>query len=221
MGASSFRLFYSSFFTIINKPKLSTSQPLRTNPSKPLSHTTKMADNNQPSTGNSMLESVTGKAQQALGNLTGNTGDQAKGELREDKAQAEYDASHATAKVPGATISGSGAAVTDNSDRSQGSWNQTMGSTKEALGGLVGNESLKQAGRQQNREGQEQEARGQLSDLGHGMGDRAQGAVGSAVSGLTGDQAGQAHYEKMRAEGKTQQRGAEHDIQKQAEAERH
>lgn len=99
-----------------------------------------MADNNQPSTGNSMLESVTGKAQQALGNLTGNTGDQAKGELREDKAQAEYDASHATAKVPGATISGSGAAVTDNSDRSQGSWNQTMGSTKEALGGLVGNE---------------------------------------------------------------------------------
>ena len=34
------------------------------------------------------------------------------------------------------------------------------------------------------------------------MGDRAQGAVGSAVSGLTGDQAGQAHYEKMRAEGK-------------------
>ena len=98
-----------------------------------------MADN-QPSTGNSMLESVTGKAQQAFGNLTGNTGDQAKGELREDKAQAEYDASHATAKVPGATISGSGAAVTDNSDRSQGSWNQTMGSTKEAVGGLMGNE---------------------------------------------------------------------------------
>lgn len=94
----------------------------------------------QPSTGNSYLESATGKAQSALGTLTGNTGDKAKGELREDKAEAEYDASHATAKVPGATLSGSGAAVTDNQDRTDGSWNQTLGSTKEAVGGLIGNE---------------------------------------------------------------------------------
>ena len=81
-------------------------------------------------------------------------------------------------------------------------------------------QNLKQAGRQQNLEGQQQEAKGQLNDFGSGLAGRAQGAIGSAVSGLTGDQAGHAHYEQMRAEGKTQQRGAEHDIQKQAEAER-
>lgn len=193
---------------------------------------------NQPSTLKSYVDSATGTAQGALGSLTGNSGDQAKGELREDQAKTEYEASHATAKIPGAAISGSGAAVRDNSDRNQGSWNQTLGSTKEAIGGLVGNEvhptsfieaykmeantrsqSLKQSGRQQNLEGQQQEAKGQLSDFGSGLAGRAQGAVGSTFSGITGDQAGQAHYEQMRAEGKTQQRGAEYDIQKQAEAE--
>jgi uncharacterized protein YjbJ (UPF0337 family) len=99
-----------------------------------------MADSNQPSTLKSYVDSAAGKVQSTLGNLTGNTGDQAKGDLRENKAEAEYDASHATAKLPGATISGSGAAVTDNKDRTEGSWNQTAGSAKEALGGLLGNE---------------------------------------------------------------------------------
>jgi uncharacterized protein YjbJ (UPF0337 family) len=99
-----------------------------------------MSDSNQPSTLQSYIDTATGKAQDGLGSLTGNTGDQAKGNLRQDKAQAEYDASHATAKAPGATLSGSGAAVRDDSDRTQGSWNQTVGSAKEALGGLIGNE---------------------------------------------------------------------------------
>ena len=51
------------------------------------------------------------------------------------------------------------------------------------------------------------------------MAGRAQGALGSAVSSITGDKAGQTHYEQMRAEGKTQQRGVEAELQKQAEAE--
>lgn len=67
-------------------------------------------------------------------------------------------------------------------------------------------------------EGQEQEARGQLSDLGSGMADRVTGTVGGAVAGLTGNKAAQAEYEKQHNTGKTQQRGAEADIQKQAEA---
>lgn len=73
-------------------------------------------------------------------------------------------------------------------------------------------QSLKSAGRQQNLEGQQQEAKGQLNDLGLGMASRVQGVVGGAVASLTGDKAGQEHYDKMRAEGKSQQRGAEHDI---------
>lgn len=50
------------------------------------------------------------------------------------------------------------------------------------------------------------------------MGDRVQGTVGGAVAGLTGDRSGQEHYEELHDKGKTQQRGAEHDISKQAEA---
>lgn len=75
-------------------------------------------------------------------------------------------------------------------------------------------------GRQQRREGEQQEAKGQLGDLGGGLARRAQGAVGGAVAGLTGDAAGRAHYEAMGADGKAQQRGVEHDVQRRAEAER-
>lgn len=97
-----------------------------------------MADNS--STLKSYVDSATGAAQSALGNLTGNTGDQAQGEARKDKAEAEHDLSHATAKVPGGAISGSGAVTKDDPNRTEGSWNQTMGSAKEALGGVLGNE---------------------------------------------------------------------------------
>jgi hypothetical protein len=79
---------------------------------------------------------------------------------------------------------------------------------------------LKQQGREQNLEGRNQEAKGQLSDLGSGIGERVQGTVGGAVSNLTGDKDKEAHYDELRAEGKTRQRGVEHDVQKQAEAER-
>lgn len=79
-------------------------------------------------------------------------------------------------------------------------------------------QSLKESGRRQNLEGQQQEAKGQLSDLTTGIGSRVQGTVGSAVAGLTGDKVGQEHYDKMHAEGKTQERGVEHDLQKQADA---
>jgi uncharacterized protein YjbJ (UPF0337 family) len=92
------------------------------------------------STLKSYIDSATGAAQNALGNLTGNTGDQAQGEARKDKAEAEHDLSHATAKVPGGAVSGSGAFSKDDPNRTEGSYNQTMGSAKETLGGLIGNE---------------------------------------------------------------------------------
>ncbi|KAF5020672.1 hypothetical protein F66182_7306 [Fusarium sp. NRRL 66182] len=172
----------------------------------------------QPSTLKSYVDSATGAVQNALGNVTGNKGDQVEGDLKKQKAEAEHDASHATAKLPGATISGSGAAARDDPNRTEGSWNQTAGSAKETIGNLIGNESLKQSGREQNLEGRNQEAKGQLNDLGSGIGDRAKGAVGGAVSSITGDKEREAHYDELRAEGKTRQRGVEHDIQKQAEA---
>ncbi|KAK5987489.1 hypothetical protein PT974_11619 [Cladobotryum mycophilum] len=173
--------------------------------------------NDQPSTVKSYLDSATGVIQSAVGSLTGNSGDQAQGEVRKNQAEAEYDASHATAKVPGGTLSGSGAFAKDDSRRTEGSWDQTLGSAKEAVGGFIGNESLKQTGRQQNLEGQQKEAKGQLSDYSSGIGQRVQGTLGETFAGVTGDKEGQAHYNQMHAEGKSQQRGAEHDIQKQAE----
>lgn len=90
-----------------------------------------------------------------------------------------------------------------------------IGSAKAAVGGFVGADGLKREGNEQNRQGQAQEAHGQLSDLGSGVSDRIQGAVGSGIAGLTGDKAGQEHYDAMHADGKAAQRGAEKDIQKQ------
>lgn len=72
-----------------------------------------------------------------------------------------------------------------------------MGSVKEATGNVLGNQGLVNSGRQQNESGQAQEAKGQLKDLGEGIGDRAQGAVGGAVAGLTGDRSEQQKYADM------------------------
>ena len=90
-----------------------------------------------------------------------------------------------------------------------------MGSAKETLGGLIGNEGLKQAGAQQNQEGKAQEAQGQVSDLGKGIGDRVAGTVGGMAAGLSGDRAAQEKFAAQHDQGKTLQRGAEADIQKQ------
>ncbi|KAI1129085.1 hypothetical protein F5Y10DRAFT_162285 [Nemania abortiva] len=178
-----------------------------------------MSSNDNTSTLKSTIDAVTGAAQNAIGSITGSTADQTKGEAKQHKADAEYDASHATAKIPGFTASSSGAVTKDDPDRAAGQYNQTMGSAKEALGGLVGSESLKAAGRNQNREGQDQEAKGQVNDYVSGIGDRVSGTVGAAVAGVTGNTKAQTDYRDQHDAGKTQQRGAEHDIKKKADAE--
>lgn len=99
-----------------------------------------------------------------------------------------------------------------------GSWNQTVGSAKESLGGLVGSEALKKEGSQQNAEGKGQEAQGQLSDFGSGVQDRVKGAAGGMVAGITGDREKEEEMRRIHDDAKTKQRSAEADIQKQAEA---
>lgn len=132
------------------------------------------------------------------------------------QAQKEYDASHTTAKVgPFTADPNTGVAVKDDEDRTSGSWNQTVGAAKESLGGLLGNENLRQTGAQQNADGKAQEAKGQLSDLGQGITDRAQGALGSIGAAVTGNREGEAKWRDVHDQGKTLQRGVEADLQKQ------
>lgn len=97
------------------------------------------SNNDNTSTLQAAIDSVTGTVQSVIGSVTGSTSDKAQGDAKKDKAQAEHDASHAAVKVPGATVSASGVAK-DHPDRSAGSWNQTVGSAKEAVGGLIGSE---------------------------------------------------------------------------------
>ena len=104
----------------------------------------------------------------------------------------------------------------DDPNRTAGNWNQTMGSGKEYLGNLTGSEQMKKEGERQNQDGKAQEAQGQLSDYASGMGDRVQGRVGGAAAALTGDRQEQAKRMEQHDVGKTLQRGAESDIQKQA-----
>ena len=66
--------------------------------------------------------------------------EQTQGQARQENAQSESDASHATAKVPGATATTSGVVTKDDPDRSAGSWNQTVGAAKEAVGGAIGSQ---------------------------------------------------------------------------------
>jgi len=76
-------------------------------------------------------------------------------------------------------------------------------------------QDLKRAGAQQNAEGKGQEAQGQLNDFGSGVANRVSGAVAGAAAGITGDRDAQLEAQKQHDIGKTQQRGAENDIQKQ------
>ncbi|KAI9680620.1 MAG: hypothetical protein M1817_004060 [Caeruleum heppii] len=174
-----------------------------------------MTDNNS-STLKSYVDSATGAAQSVLGSVTGNTADKAQGENTRDRAQAEHDASHAVGKAGPLNVSSSGAATVDDPARREGAWNQTIGSGKETVGNLFGAEGLKQEGIRQNQEGKGQEAEGQVRDYGSGVSDRITGAVGGAVSGITGNRADQEKYQQQHDVGKTQQRSAEADIQKQA-----
>jgi uncharacterized protein YjbJ (UPF0337 family) len=144
-----FLLAYTSSLTTITTNKvlqssISTAYYTHTHFYTTVLHTTTaiMSDNsnNKPSTLQSYIDSATGAVQNAVGSLTGNSGDQAKGELRQDKAQTEYDASQAAVKLPGGTISSTGAFAKDDPNRTEGSWNQTVGAAKESLGGLIGNE---------------------------------------------------------------------------------
>ncbi|KAF2222023.1 hypothetical protein BDZ85DRAFT_135963 [Elsinoe ampelina] len=173
-----------------------------------------MTDNNT-STLQAVIDKTSGTVQSVIGSITGNTADQAKGDRKQAEADAKDDLSHAGANIGGFSVSTSGVAKNDP-NRSDGKWNQTVGAGKETIGGLVGAEGLKQEGIRQNQEGKEQEAAGQLSDLGKGVGDRLAGTVGGAVAGLTGDRAEQEKRQLQHDQGKTIQRGVESDLQKQA-----
>lgn len=107
-----------------------------------------------------------------------------------------------------------GAVAKDNEDRSDGKWDQTVGSVKEAVGNAAGYEDLRRSGAEQNAAGKEQEAKGQLKDFGDGVQDRAKGALGSIGAAVKGDREGEDKYRKMHDEGKVLQRGAEDDIVK-------
>ncbi|KAG9774775.1 hypothetical protein ABEF93_004657 [Exophiala dermatitidis] len=173
--------------------------------------------NESPSTLKSAVDTATGYVQSGIAAVTGNPQDKAKAEQYKDKAATEHDLSHSAVKAGPVTVTPTGAAK-DDSDRTQGKWDQTIGSAKETVGNLLGNESLKQEGRDQNAQGQGKEAKGQLNDLGKGVSDRVQGALGSAVAGLTGDRTEQEKYNEIHDQGKTRQRGVEVELDKEASA---
>ncbi|KAJ5626931.1 hypothetical protein N7528_004358 [Penicillium herquei] len=173
-----------------------------------------MSDGNSSTLG-SYINQATGAAQRAMGSLTGDSSTQNKGEAAQEQAKVQDENSHTTAKLgPISADPNTGATATDNTQRSTGSWDQTVGSAKESLGNMIGNENLRQAGIQQNAAGKEQEARGQLKDFGEGLQNRAQGTIGGIAAAVTGDREQEKKFQDMHDEGKVRQRGAEADIAK-------
>lgn len=175
----------------------STSQSNSTNTISIPARDSKMSTNDNTSTLKSYVDSATGAIHSGIAAITGSAGDQANADQAKAKAEAESDLSHSAAKAGPFTISSTGAPAKDNTDRTQGQYDQTMGSVKEAVGNLIGNENLKAQGREQNLQGQGQEAKGQLSDLGQGISDRVGGTVGSAIAGLTGNTTAQDAYQQQ------------------------
>jgi len=175
-----------------------------------------MSDKNT-STLQSYVDSASATVQSAIGSLTGNQTDKAQAQEKQNTAEARDAVSHAGTNIGGVSISSSGVAQNDP-NRQAGSWNQTIGSGKEFVGGALGLEGLKKEGQQQNEEGKGQEAAGQLNDLGSGMANRVQGTVGGAIAGLTGDREAQARAEAQHDQGKTLQRGVESELDKKAQA---
>merc|ERR1711939_455808 len=129
-----------------------------------------MSSNDNTSSLQSVMDTATGYINSGIAAVTGSAGDQAKADQYKTK---------------------------DNSQRTQGQWDQTVGSAKETVGNLVGS-----------------------ADLGKGVSDRVQGAVGGAAAALTGDRAEQQRYADVHDEGKTRQRGVELDLDKQAAAQK-
>ena len=131
-------------------------------------------------------------------------------------ADARNDLSHSAAKAGPFTATPSGGLAQDDSRRTEGSWNQTVGAGKEFIGGAIGAEGLKKEGQQQNAEGKGQEAEGQVKDFGKGIQDRVGGTVGGLVGGLTGNEAQKQAAQDQHDDGKARQRGVEADLDKQA-----
>lgn len=146
------------------------------------------------------------------------TSSQAKGDVKQDKAQSEQDASRTIGKLGPYNVSSSGGVSKDDPRRAQGNWDQTAGSAKETIGNALGMEGMKKEGQEQNAQGKSIEAEGQLSDFGSGIKDRAEGRLGGVGASITGDREAEEKYRMQHDDGKTAQRSAEHDIQKQAEA---
>ena len=142
---------------------------------------------------------------------------QTSGEATRTQAQHEKAGSDTIAKLGPIGISPAGGMSADDPKRSEGSWNQTIGSGKEMLGNAVGAEGLKREGIEQNRQGKGQEAEGQLSDLGSGVQDRVGGKVGAVVASVKGDREREEAERARHDGGKTLQRSAEGGIQRSAD----
>ncbi|KAK6332475.1 hypothetical protein TWF730_004143 [Orbilia blumenaviensis] len=172
-------------------------------------------NNNQSSTLGSAFQGVAGAVQRGIGQLTGSTKDIQDGTIRKAEAEEQNERSHTAAKLGPVTATAEGGAHVDNKDRQQGNWDQTIGSGKQFVGGLIGNESLKAQGRTQYDEGVKKETAGQASDLVDGYADRLGGAIGGMLST---DKDEQERFKRQHDGGKAAIRSVEHDLQKKAAA---
>jgi len=165
-------------------------------------------NNGSSSTVKSYVDQAVGTAQSAIGSVTGNNQNKEQGGATKKQAETEHNASGLFTADPntGTTKSDSG--------RSGGSWNQTVGSAKESIGNLIGNENLRQEGIRQNAEGKSQEAKGQVQDFSEGITKRVQGTLGSVGAAITGDRESEARWRDVQDEGKAKHRDAEADILK-------
>jgi len=178
-----------------------------------------MSDESKPSTIGGYANQAVGTVQDAFGQLTGTGQSQSQGETRRDVGQDQVDASRTSAKIGPVTATAEGGVHVDSQKRTDGSWNQTLGSGKQFIGGVIGSDSLKQQGREQYDRGVQEEAEGRAQDYVQGVSDRVKGTIGTMTADLVGNPDAKAEYQRQHDDGKAGQRSVEDDLQREADSE--
>jgi len=157
-------------------------------------------------------ESTLGRAQGAIGDALGNKTLKDLGDSYVKSGEERTTQSSGTAAAGPFSATSKGGVAKENSDRTEGSWNSTVGEGKEKVGNFVGSDSLRKSGVEQNAQGVGQKAAGQFKDTAQGLGESIQGNVGGAAAGLVGNNVEKEKLYRKAEDGKARLAGVHNDV---------
>ena len=168
------------------------------------------------------MTGILGRAEATIGSAIGNKNMQERGEaavrqaeIDKQKSNVTGDNSSKSASVGPFTANTEGGAIKNHPDRTEGSWDQKVGSVKENVGSFVGSDSLEESGNRQHAEGTGKKASGQMSDTATGIGESIKGTVGGAAAYVTGNNVKKNEMDQKAEDGKARVQSVRDDQKKE------